>query len=655
MSEKLRDYQVLDVLCGGTFYKVKHKVTNNIFAWKAYNCSAYSDEQIQNVVNEVRTISKVLSGNLLRYYDTILHGPSKTLYFVLEYNSWQSVQELIAVCKATDKYFTETFIWYLLLELARACKIIEGYSFVALQKCISLASIFVGENGDVRVNCFELHSTPTEAPDLVQQIGDVIKTLCFRTGSYNEKIREFYYSDDLRDVVSFLTDDRNTNLRPDVVLYHPTVLANADALARPKYLIDILVPAEYSHSNSEVNKCDSEKAVELCKTIEPLPRTHINTAESPIYCNISPKRNSIKQIEETTSARGSLSPTLAALALELPGYVPRSRKPYSEALDTYNGPQRVSEETFSQQWMSRLIALRQREESVNKRERDLIAKEIVYSPSTKMIPSSDSQEKYESNGITLPPVVTQGGEDKSQWVSRRRQRRAGSVRTRARRKSYAYEDLDSSLSADAGDSSIVVTATKFTKDNMPRRNIFPDLSSKKVHFTSSNPFVESDESVTLTFYDLDSVESGCNHENSHQKADGKVLKDITKFKYLDVDKVTSEKRAAKQWSHSPSKQAKIVGQIFADITNHGGLLKKTPSKTSLTSKCTGVSSGSQWSVETRNGKVLQDSASDRTRASFRQSIAHTPTAPPELKKTKSRKSLLPFKTPFKLRSVSTKI
>ncbi|CAG4942141.1 unnamed protein product [Parnassius apollo] len=91
MTEKLKNYQVLDVLCGGTFYKVKHKVTNNIFAWKAYDCTAYSDEEIQNIVNEVKTISKVLSGNLLRYYDTILHNASKTLYFVLEYNSWQSV------------------------------------------------------------------------------------------------------------------------------------------------------------------------------------------------------------------------------------------------------------------------------------------------------------------------------------------------------------------------------------------------------------------------------------------------------------------------------------------------------------------------------------------------------------------------------------
>ncbi|KAI5632002.1 hypothetical protein NE865_15299 [Phthorimaea operculella] len=653
MSGKLRDYQVLDVLCGGTFYKVRHKVTRNIFAWRAYDCTAYSNEQIQNVTNEVRTISGVQSESLLRFYETILHSPSRTLYFVVEYNCWQSLAQLFEVCKATDKFIAERFAWYLLRELARVCKAVESLNVVVLQKCVTPASIFVGEGCELRVNCFDLG---VEAPaDLMRQVGDVLHALCYRRNASDDKIKEFHYSDDLQDVVSFLTESREDSLRPDVVLYHPTVLANLETLEGPKHISEILLSVHSAVIVSAVNKCDSEKAVELCKSVEPLPRK-IDILDSPIYSNISPKR---KTIDQSGSTRNSLSPTLAALALELPGFVPRSRKPYSQALECYK-PQKISEDTLSQQWMTRLIALRQREESLNKRERELIAKEIVNSPAAKVVPLNESLENpfdNGSNGITLPPEITQLRQG-SQYASRRRRRRSGSVKAR-RRQTFGYEDLDSSLSADPGDSSMVITATKFTKENMPRRNIFPEVSSKKVHFTSSNPFVESDDSVTLTFYELENVDI-----DGYQvpRKDEKAMKDITKFKYLDLEKLTTEKRAAMNQNSqcSPSKQAKVTKKIFSDITNTNEGLRKTPSKTSLTSKMS-ISSGqsvmsgkSQWSMDSGISKGSDSCVADRTRTSTQMSLAPVPPTPaPEVKKSK-RKSLLPFKTPFKFMT-STRI
>ncbi|OWR52592.1 hypothetical protein KGM_205822 [Danaus plexippus plexippus] len=643
MSEKLKDYQVLDVFCDGS-YKVRHKVTNSIHLWKAYNCSSFSDEQLQNVDNEVKILSKGLSGNFLRYYDTILHGPTKTLYFVLEYNSWQSLEELIAQCKTHNKHFAESFIWYLLLELARLCKTVETLNFVALKKSIKPTSIFVSEDGDLRINCFELFEESLGS-NLMQEIGEVIRTLCYLPGATDYKIREFRYSDDLQDVISFITDDKNANLRPDVVLYHPTVLTNTESVTGLT-LKSILMSNEVSGKVSEGNKCDSEKAVEQMRMVEPLPRSHFNGNVSPMYCNLSPKWKL-----NTDSAGGKspimspMSPTIAALALELPGFVPRCRKPYTEALEMYNVPRKVSEETLSQQWMSRLIALRQREESLNVRERNLIAKEIVNSPSIEMAGHEDSEEEchMESNGITLPPLFTQANGDRNQ----RRQKRSCSVRTRSRRKSYAYEDLDSSLSADPGDSSIIITAAKITKDNMPHRNIFPETSSKKVHFTSSNPFVESDDSVTLTFYELENVNPGL----SKTKPKEKILDDITKFKYLDLEKITSEKRAALQWNHSsPSKQAKVSGKVFSDITNKG--LRKTPSRSSVTSKssvvCRSAVSKNQWCGESKVSPESMETLSDH-----KMQLSLTPKAPPDIKKSR-RKSLLPFKTPFKFKT-STKV
>ncbi|XP_041969745.1 uncharacterized protein LOC121726435 [Aricia agestis] len=647
MSEKLKEYQVLDVFSGGTFYKVRHKVTNNIFAWKAFNCSAYSDEKIQNAVNEVKTISKLLPGSFLRYFDTILHDPTKTLYVVLEYISWQSVQDLITVCKSTDKYFNENFIWYLLLNVARACKIVENNNFIALRKCLRAESIFVDHDCDVRINGFELCLEENGAESLMHQLGALLHTICYLPGACDDKIKQFRYSTDLVDVISFLRDEKNIGIKSDVIIYHPTVLANTDGNSRPTSFSDILLSADYKDSSFEANKCDSEKAVELCNRIEPMPRLSI--FDSPIYCNVISKKAYEEDIEESKSERNSLSPTIAALALELPGFVPRSRKPISQALCHYEGPKQISEETLSHQWMARMIALRQREESLNQRERELIAKEIVNSPTTKLVPHNDSLEEecFSSNGITLPEVITRASEVQNNWVSRRRQRKSSSVRPKGRRKSYAYEDLDSSLSADTGDSSMIITATKFTKDNMPRRNIFPETSTKKVHFTSTNPFAESDDSVTLTFYEL---ENNVEEKTLPKSTD---CRDINKFKYLDTEKINSEKRSAKNWAHSsPSKQAKISGKAFTDITNRKNM-RKTPSKSSLTSKTSKTSCPSEWSID--SGRASGISNQSGGSLASKQALAQTPKAPPEFKKTKTRKSLLPFKTPFKFRSTSTKV
>ncbi|KPJ01358.1 putative serine/threonine-protein kinase nek2 [Papilio xuthus] len=648
MSEKLKDFQVLDVLRGGAFYKVKHKVTNNIYAWKAYDCTAYSDEQIQNIVNEVKTISKVLSGNLLRYYDTILHNASKTLYFVLEYSCWRSLQELVDICAAADKYIAENFIWHMLLDLAKACKLVETFNFTVIKKCITPSSIYIDDGGEVRVDCFQLEPTVGGLADLMRQIGDVIHTLCYSWQSCDGKKTVFPYSDDLQDIVSLVSDERNACLRPEVVIYHPTILSNVESTPKPKHLSEILVSNKDFVHRSDLNKCDSEKAVELCKNINSSLKTQCMTEESPIYSNISPKQKANKDIENVKLIRASLSPTLAALALELPGYVPRCRKPYSESRDTFTIAQKVSEETLSHQWMSRLMALRDREESLNRRERDLIVKEVMTSPINEIVCNNDSDVgERGSNGITLPAVIASA--EKSRWKSRRRRRRSGSVRSRPRRQSCSYEDLDSSLSADTGDGSIIVTAKKFTLDNMPRRNIFPDFISKKVHFTPSNPFVGSDESVTLTFYDLDHLQT----EDNQSKQNASV-NDITKFKYFDVASVR-EKRAAKQWTHSsPSKQAKV----YSDVSNQSNL-RKTPSKFSLTSQSSVtsgssmVSAHSHWCAIPRCSEVSAGCIADRTRSSFKH-YPQTPTAPKDLKKSKIRKSLLNFKTPFKFKS-STKV
>lgn len=615
MSQKLRDYQVLDVLCGGTFYKVRHKVTNEIFAWKAYDCSVLDDNQIKDIVEDTKILRGVQCDSLVRYYDTILHAPSRTLYVVVEHDEWSALGP-----DSGGGGLDERGVWRLVLGLARALTQLARLPLRALRPCLRASAVFIDASGAPHADCLDLNISAAEHCPPLRQLGLLLRDLCYA----HERC---LYSDDVADIISFLIDDKNADMKPTVLLYHPTVLANLESSTPSQCLNASVISSDYIQL-SDINKCDSQKAVELCTVIESASGINSLVMDSPIYSNVKPKKAITQGLGENDVSGGGLSPTIAALALELPGFVPRSRRPMAQC-PTADGPQRISEQTLSQQWMTRLIALRQREESLNKRERNLISKEIVHSPATKLVQMNDSIDILDEsvNGITLPAVICGRPRRRPRSL---RPRRASQGRTR---RDSRYEDLDSSLSADPGDSSLVVTATKLTHDNMPRRNIFPELSTKKVHFTPANPFAESDDSITLTYYELDV-------ESQRRAVDADA---ITKFRYLDIENAVLEKRAAgKQWHSSPNKQAK-VGKALADVTNTGRSLRRTPSKTSIASKSSSASSASTG----RNGNTRLSLAPPTTATVPRAQIHKSP---------KTRRSLLPFnsfKTPFKFMS-STK-
>lgn len=713
MTDKLKNYQVIDVGSDGVFYKVKHKVSGETYMWKACDCSDYSDEQIQNIVNEVKILNSLKEDTLIKYYDTILHRPSKTLYFVLEYHSWKNLEEIICDCKRLKSHLSEEYIWCILHEITKACKIIYDLKLNVIKKFLNVKSVFIDENGGLKLNSFDLISKNTSDEwNIMQEIAEVIYKLAYleteENGVETEK-EEFRYSDDLKDVLVFLLDEKNTNLKPAVLLYHPTVLANVDGMCFQKFTLNKNI---FVASNSEIvtsSKCDADKVLDICKSID--GKNNFLAHNSPIYLNLSPNKIVTLSTENISPSSGSLSPTLAALALELPGFIPRRRNNINDYLTRYREPQQVSEETLSKQWMSRLLALREREESLNVRERKLIAKEILNSPAVKIailpddlnetIRKSLSPERVQQNGITLPPMivhkVNEHVDDKPTtnaeniMASKRYHRRSNSVRTRQkRRKSYSYEDMDSSLSADPGDGSIMPTTTRFDNENMPRRNIFPNAPNKKVHFTNSNPFTVTDDSVTLTFYELENVDrDGYQVPRNEEYSSKHLSEEINKFKYLDLERITSEKRAAMQnWIGTSPKHKFAIpnNEALTDITNkhsvrqslQPNILQKVPSKSSLVSKTSNNSNTTKYSTASSN-KSAFSLESDKSKGSFKSCLSTMSSnvkgqalkgkavknieAPfngekvcdnekmnvNSCKKSKIRKSLISFKTPFKFR------
>ncbi|GBP91568.1 hypothetical protein EVAR_67168_1 [Eumeta japonica] len=482
--DELRDYQVLGVREGGrsagigvgTLYRVRHRRSGHHYLWKPVDCVALHLEPQElraKLERDARTIRRLRLPEPLRYHNSIVHVPSNTLYLVLEDCAAPSLRDL-----ASTHRLLESLVWRLLLRLAHLCKALESVTLESLRMCFTPDTIFADERGDFRIDCFEVKTeSKNEDQGLVHQLGVTLRELY--AAPYSS------CSDELTDLLTLLIEER---LRPDVLLYHPTVLANNDGTAEA-YNGGALVARKFF--------------------------------ESPLYVNVG----------RDVGPRSPSPPDVTALAIQLPGFVPRN--------NLSSDPQRVSQCTLSDQWMSRLVALRQREDALNRREKNLIAREVAESPVAKV---AKPEVFYENrNGITLPPLVTR----RSMRGIRRRKLRAAQRPT-------TYEDLDSSLSADAGDEAAVVTSARLPEIQPLRRSLSRRIAAKKVQIAASNPSVESDESVILTFYELEG---------------GETATWPTQFKYLRPN----ETEAIAVPPQSPIKRKRL-----SDITNDPGLDVRPP-------------------------------------------------------------------------------
>ncbi|XP_065160357.1 serine/threonine-protein kinase Nek2-like [Atheta coriaria] len=216
------DYEVLSILgtnLNSTCYKVKNKLTSEVFVWKAINYETYA-EQSDGVLEKINKRRLQLHTCLLEFYDYILHEETRTVYLVTEYCKYGSIANIIQKCLRTHQYVHEDFLWMILYKLA-------GF-YKCHQKQMEPANIydtFVDVKADVKVLNFSLTESIANNCNLYD-LGILLHQITHLSPCYqpNADFPE-YYSNDLHNLLKFLTNpEPDVTPTIDAILCHPTVL-----------------------------------------------------------------------------------------------------------------------------------------------------------------------------------------------------------------------------------------------------------------------------------------------------------------------------------------------------------------------------------------------------------------------------------------------
>lgn len=273
----LQDYEVLAVMGNGAFgtcYKVKDKITGELYAWKGMNYDELDDEKCESLISEISVLRQLQHPNIVQYYHHLVNREAKSIYIVMECCDGGDLAQLIQRARTQRQRFEEEYIWRVLFQLCRALQVCHNKipSGTILHRDIKPANIFLDAFGNVKLGDFGLArvlrrdqsfaasfvGTPHYmSPELVKgrqydrksdvwAVGCLIYELCalrppfrgraFAQLSDNIAHGQFscipsVYSSDLQSIIGFMLAVDHEH-RPDieVITRHPMLVRNINQL-----------------------------------------------------------------------------------------------------------------------------------------------------------------------------------------------------------------------------------------------------------------------------------------------------------------------------------------------------------------------------------------------------------------------------------------
>ena len=258
-------FKILSKLGDGSYstvYKVRRIEDNNIYALKKVKLSKLSEKEKTNALNEVRILASIKSPFVISYKEAFFDEKESCLGIVMEFADNGDLYQKITNNRKLKKYFEETEIWRILIQLIKGLKSLHELKI--LHRDLKSANVFLFNDGSAKLGDLNVskivkkglvytqtgtpyYASPEVWKDLpydnksdIWSLGCVLYEMItlkppFRAesmeGLYNKVIKGVYqkipdiYSNDLSEVISLLIQvDSNKRPSCENLLKNPIIL-----------------------------------------------------------------------------------------------------------------------------------------------------------------------------------------------------------------------------------------------------------------------------------------------------------------------------------------------------------------------------------------------------------------------------------------------
>lgn len=459
MTYRLSDFDVLELIGSGSFgscYKVRNRHTHEVLVWKVIDYGCLSEEKKQLLVTEVSLLRDLRHPHIVRYFDRIVCKQTKQLYILIEYCPGGDLATVIKTCVRNNTFVEERFVWRVLYQLISALQTCHSWvsSTVILHRDIKPANVFLDNGGNVKLGDFGL------ACKLDADQPGCLETMVGTPFYMSPEVLKGEMYDSKSDVWSLgcLVYELCARKPP----FHGQNIAElASKVSKGRYE---RIPPNYSES--------------LQKVLSGL--LQVNQDQRPsifdLICHPVILSNLPVDIDAGSTCKIPRRPPPP------PPVVVSSRAPPPSPAE--REPERVSKDAFQSEWLTRLQSLREKEAALRHRELELDERE-------------HSLNRREHRLALMERAVRDKMVLAEVYLKRSRENRCGppSVpRPPPQLKHQAWNEIDESFSADAGDTSIMPTSALMDPKQIPRppnfvsktENTAP-FQGRHVHFDDPHP------------------------------------------------------------------------------------------------------------------------------------------------------------------------
>ena len=132
-----------------TVLKVKRLADDNIYALKKVKLLKLSNREKTNALNEVRILASVKSNFVISYKEVFFDEKESCLGIVMEFADNGDLYQKITKYRKLKKYFEETEIWRILIQLIKGLKSLHELKI--LHRDLKSANVFLFNNGSAKL------------------------------------------------------------------------------------------------------------------------------------------------------------------------------------------------------------------------------------------------------------------------------------------------------------------------------------------------------------------------------------------------------------------------------------------------------------------------------------------------------------------------